>query len=405
MVSQGVSANGAGTLTLSAGGGGSDLATSAALSSTSGIIALTAGNNLSLGANVTTAAPVSVTATNGTVTNTATVNTSSGNAGITITAGTGTGLAVGNLNAGIGTLNISTDNSAVDIGSLDAGALTGSVLNVTAGNMTTGSGLNFAGLLNLNSGGAVTLTNAVASTGSLTVTATGALTGAGGMGTAGDLTLNVQSVGSVGTPLTLTAIGGELGGTLSGTGATDVFNVKASGPITITLGTITATGGFIGHPVTIDSSSGSILHGSLGTDITGGRVNFWGTTIGQYQFDLQVVTDNPPVFCNGTPCGLPYFVNGTSAFFGLTNTLPDNVLYLLAGGKAQLLTSGILPDNIYNCLSLDREGVVCTAGAMWHDDDGSDGTVLQPAASGPAQEFAKAVPKASVLGLSPVASR
>jgi hypothetical protein len=42
---------------------------------------------------------------------------------------------------------------------------------------------------------------------------------------------------------------------------------------------------------------------------------------------------------------------------------------------------------------------------MWHDDDGSDGTVLQPAASGPVQEFAKAVPKASVPGLPPVASR
>jgi hypothetical protein len=161
----------------------------------------------------------------------------------------------------------------------------------------------------------------------------------------------------------------------------------------------------MGHPVTIDSSSGSILHGSLGTDITGGRVNFWGTTIGQYQFDLQVITDNPPVFCNGTPCGLPYFVNGTSAFFGLTNTLPDNVLYLLAGGEAQLLTSGNLPDNIYNCLNLDRERVVCTAGAMWHDDDGGEGTVIPPAASGPAQEFTKEFPKASMPGLPPIASR
>jgi hypothetical protein len=65
---------------------------------------------------------------------------------------------------------------------------------------------------------------------------------------------------------------------------------------------------------------------------------------------------------------------------GLTTGLPGNVLYLLAGGEAQLLTSGILPDHIYNCLSLGRERVICTAGAMWRDDDGSDDAALQPAA-------------------------
>ena len=68
---------------------------------------------------------------------------------------------------------------------------------------------------------------------------------------------------------------------------------------------------------------------------------------------------------------------------GLITGVPGNVQYLLSGpqnGEARLLTSGILPNNIYNCLSLDREGVICTAGAMWRDDDGSDDAALQPAA-------------------------
>ena len=68
---------------------------------------------------------------------------------------------------------------------------------------------------------------------------------------------------------------------------------------------------------------------------------------------------------------------------GLITGLPGNVLYLLSGsqyGDAQLLTVGLLPDNIYMCLDQKREGVVCTAGGMWHDDDGSDDAALQPAA-------------------------
>jgi hypothetical protein len=46
----------------------------------------------------------------------------------------------------------------------------------------------------------------------------------------------------------------------------------------------------------------------------------------------------------------------------------------------------MLPANIYACLDSDRKGVVCTAGAMWHDDDGSDGVGVQsPAQNDPRQ--------------------
>ena len=53
--------------------------------------------------------------------------------------------------------------------------------------------------------------------------------------------------------------------------------------------------------------------------------------------------------------------------------LPGNVQYLLAGlqtGDAHMLTAGVLPDYIYACLDSDRKAVICTGGAMWHDDDG-----------------------------------
>jgi hypothetical protein len=107
------------------------------------------------------------------------------------------------------------------------------------------------------------------------------------------------------------------------------------------------------------------------------------------------------------PAGLTADITAASLVVN-SGLLTGNVLYLLSGpqnGGAQLLTSGILPDHIYNCLSLGRERVACTAGAMWHDDDGGDGTVLQRAASGPAQEFTKAVPKASGQRPRPMASR
>ena len=191
-ISQAVAANGAGTVTLAAGGAGSDLTTSAVLSSTSGAINLTGADDASLGANVTTAGPITLMGTSGTVTNTATINTSSGNADITVTAGTGAGLTLGNLNAGAGTLIVNTGSAALDIGRLDASTLTGSALTVTAGDMTTASSLAFTGALTLNPTGTLTVTNTVSATGAVTVNATGAVTGSGGLG-AGSVTPSTAS--------------------------------------------------------------------------------------------------------------------------------------------------------------------------------------------------------------------
>jgi len=149
----------------------------------------------------------------------------------------------------------------------------------------------------------------------------------------------------------------------------------------VTLSSVGATGAFadpnvgVGKPVTV-----------------------MGFTIGGADAGNYMLTQPAGLMADITAASL--VVNG-----GL---LTDKVLYLLSGpqnGGAQLLTSGVLPDNIYLCLDQKHEGAVCTAAGMWHDDEGGDGTVIQPAASGPAQEFTKAVPKASVPGSPPVASR
>jgi len=208
--------------------------------------------------------------------------------------------------------------------------------------------------------------------------------GAGGVGAGGDLTLNGVSVGSTATPLMLGSVGGWLYGNVTGGALTAAYNVKSLGSSTINLGLVTAVGPTAGVPVTIDATGGSILHVHSGTDITAGRVNFWGGQIGTFGFDLEVTTDNPPVYCNGVPCGLPYFVNGTTRVLVniITNVQADLVSLLLQQGNARLLTSGVLPTNVFACLNDEDEPVVCTAEGVW-DDKKADAKALQPNGSDP----------------------
>jgi hypothetical protein len=91
---------------------------------------------------------------------------------------------------------------------------------------------------------------------------------------------------------------------------------------------------------------------------------------------------------------------------GLIPGLPSNVLYLLSGpqnGDTQLLTAGILPDHIYECLDQDDNSVVCTAGAVWHNDDGTNRALS--AEPGLGHESTHAVTKASVPDFPSGASR
>ena len=94
------------------------------------------------------------------------------------------------------------------------------------------------------------------------------------------------------------------------------------------------------------------------------------------------------------PVGLTADITASLVVNGMG--LPGNVLYLLGGsqtGDEHLLTAGVLPDYIYRCLDQDREAVVCTAGAVWHDDDGSDSALsAEPV---PGREPSAAVTKGS----------
>jgi hypothetical protein len=95
------------------------------------------------------------------------------------------------------------------------------------------------------------------------------------------------------------------------------------------------------------------------------------------------------------PAGLTADI--TEASLVVNGGLPGNVQYLLVGsqnGDAQLLTAGVLPDYIYRCLDQDRQAVVCTAGAVWHDDDGDDGALL--AETRPVKAPAKPLPASAV---------
>src|SRR5205807_7764717 len=138
-------------------------------------------------------------------------------------------------------------------------------------------------------------------------------------------------------------------GTTVATLTTGAASVTPLGSDMVTLSSVGASGAFADPNV------------GMGKPVTVIGFTIGGADAGNYLL-------NQPTGLTADITAASLVVNG-----GFLNGLPGNVLYLLSGpqnGEAQLLMSGILPDNIYNCLNLDHEGVVCTAGAMWHGDDG-----------------------------------
>jgi hypothetical protein len=368
-VSEAVTTDGAGTITLTTGatGGNDDLTINAALTAAAGTITLTSGDGVLLGANVSTTGNVLITA--GTAI-TRSAGTVSGN-GVLLEATTGIGSAGSPVQTAATTLAARTTVSGGIFVAEADGLVIGTVSGVNG--LTTPTG---AITVSTNGGLLVNQGISAGGLGVVTLTASGgSLTGAGGVSAGGDLTLNGNAVGSTLTPVMLGTVGGTLNGNVTGGAPTDAFNVQALAASTINLGVITAIGPVVGIPVTIDATGGSIRHVHLGTDITGGRVNFWAATIGTLGFDLEVITDNPPVFCNGTPCGLPFFVNTGTATYNLLFGLSQSGRYLLGAlpEEGTILTTGVLPDHIYSCLNQKQDAVVCTADAIWHEDEGSDG--------------------------------
>jgi hypothetical protein len=143
-------------------------------------------------------------------------------------------------------------------------------------------------------------------------------------------------------------------GTTVATLTTGAARVTPLGSDMVTLSSVGATGAFadpnvgMGKPVTV-----------------------MGFTIGGADAGNYMLTQ---------PAGLTADITGASLVVngGFLTGLPGNVLYLLSGlqdGDAQLLTAGVLPDNIYLCLNQKHEGALCTTAGMW---DGDDGRTLKP---------------------------
>ena len=120
-----VTAGGAGTVTLTANGGASDILVNAAVSSTSGAISMTAGQNVSLTAGVSTTTTVAISAVD--------INS---NAGGTITTGTG--------------LTLTNTGTASTLNGVISGA--GSVTKLGTGTILLHVANNYTGVTNVNNG-------------------------------------------------------------------------------------------------------------------------------------------------------------------------------------------------------------------------------------------------------------
>jgi hypothetical protein len=81
------------------------------------------------------------------------------------------------------------------------------------------------------------------------------------------------------------------------------------------------------------------------------------------------VTDNPPVFCNGIACAYPYYFKGSGLIGAPGQDIPDTIWDLSnpERQRARVLTSGVLPNNVFACLNDEDEAVVCAAGGVWGD--------------------------------------
>jgi hypothetical protein len=214
----------------------------------------------------------------------------------------------------------------------------------------------------------------------LSATAAGAITGAGGIGGTTSTTLTAASVGVIPnqtgigtTPLTLTGAG-PLTITASGATATDGISVQSAG--SILLGSVTANGGG-GRAIVLDSINGQLNGTGAAPQIVGGKVILLAHTLADIGFpgSLRVISSAPPVLCGASAggaagaasCAFPSNVNNSFAAFAAnlnlqTSNLQSGIVANLTTtltGPAQLLSSGILPEEIFltaECHVEDKKG-------------------------------------------------
>ncbi len=340
---------GGGTLTLT--NAANDFTAAVSLN-TSGSASIVDANALDLGAS-TIGGNLSATATTSNITNsgalviTGTSTFTASAAGANITVNNASNAFTGTVTfAGAGGLaNVTVvDTTAFDIIGL---TLTGN-LTVTSGGAITDSGVINVATLTTSSVGGTTLDNA-----NTVTTFTGTNTTGG----------NISLTNTAGT-LTLTGVNNSAAG--GGVAITNAGNIQfAGGPA------VQTAGGTVG----ITATGNTIFHGAgglpLDVNANGGAITLTATTVGAFGFD---VLTSQPVTCVATTC----FINGTSG--SQTSTLVSILSGIQAAltteqsGPSELLTSGVLPENIFK--SLGSQVLEIVGGAEGFGEVGGEGGEL-----------------------------
>jgi hypothetical protein len=176
--------------------------------------------------------------------------------------------------------------------------------------------------------------------------------------------LVATSIGTLGSTTDLLVnVVGDISATVTPT--TGTVNLVSGSPVHI--GLIEGTGGTTAGDITIGTTSTIDRGIGAGTDINGGQVTFYATQIGSIGNGLVVQTTASPVLA-----GTPFILGGAApvantcsetgapqCFVGatqLTNTINSLLSAIQAAltteqtGPSELLSSGVLPENIFKSL-------------------------------------------------------
>jgi hypothetical protein len=380
-VNSGITTTGTGPVVLNAGG---TLTIAAAGAITSdGAVALTGGSGVTTAGDVTTTGDAITFNSATTLSGSATLNSANGpiTLGSTVSGTVGGAAETLTLNAGTGALNVNDVFGAGGVADAtglttvtitDAGATTfnGAIAitgSLTQTNAATGA-TTFGGAVSVGpatlKGTSFSINNSFVSSGAVSFTASGAITGTGTLTSGSTLSLNASSVGTAVAPLALGAIPGEISGALTASADANGFNISSTGVIHIGLIDAAPAGGTARDVLLVSTAVGSpqIDWGSgTGTDIKGDQVTFFAPTQVGSSSNRLLVTANT-ILAGTTFGGLTGTCaeGGTPSCFVNTptaqgfDTLLSSILSSMTKDKtesmSELLTSGLLPENVSKCL-------------------------------------------------------
>jgi hypothetical protein len=189
-------------------------------------------------------------------------------------------------------------------------------------------------------------------------------------------------VGTAAAPLALGAIPGEISGTLTASADANGFNISSTGVIHIGLIDAALAGGTARNVLLVSTAGGSPqidLGSGSGTDIKADLVTFFAPTkIGEASNRLVVSantiktgiafggstgscieTGSPQCFL-ASPSGTPIGPTGVTQANETLDTLLSSILSSMTKDKvesqSELLTSGLLPENVSKCLVYEEDG-------------------------------------------------